>query len=82
MNIGDGKTPMIYMITIKIVENSTERGEPTLTEAQINQLEEIASPSDEAGPRSGLSTLSINFLNGCHTNRPEMICQSCLSMSL
>lgn len=72
MVIGDGMMPLMYNIAIEVAENATKRGEPTLTEAQINQMKEIAPPSDEASPLSGLNTLSINFLSGYDADRPDM----------
>jgi hypothetical protein len=75
MVIGDGMMPLMYNTVIEVAENATKRGEPTLTEAQINQLKEIAPLSDEASPLSGLNTLSINFLNGYHADQPDMSVQ-------
>ncbi|CAI7655558.1 unnamed protein product [Penicillium pancosmium] len=68
MVIGDGMMPLMYNTAIEVAENATKPGEPTSTEAQINQLKDIAPPSDEASPLSGLNTLSINFLNGYHAD--------------
>lgn len=72
MYIGNGMMLLMYQTALEVARNAAKRGEPTLTQTQMNRLKELSPPSDEDCPLTGIDTLSINFLNGYHANRPDV----------